>query len=76
MLSVAPWAKAEKVFERLPFRDIFSWNAVIAGYVEHELDDEVLSQFKKMQLEGFFPDAITFAYNLKSCGNLGAIQGQ
>eukprot|EP00250_Pteridium_aquilinum_P021298 c25084_g10_i2 orf=2-265(+) len=66
-------AKAQEVFDRLPVRDLVSWNALIAGYSEHRCGQEALDCFERMQLEDIAPDVITFAAVLKACGILGAI---
>ncbi|KAH7387985.1 hypothetical protein KP509_16G052100 [Ceratopteris richardii] len=64
MLGVAP-----KVFEGLAFRDVISWNMLIAGYVEHGYYEEALKYLDDMQLQGVYPDSITFIYSLKACNS-------
>eukprot|EP00250_Pteridium_aquilinum_P018768 c24206_g12_i2 orf=1-1812(+) len=64
---------AQGVFERLPARDVVSWNALLAGYADHKLGEEALKHFKLMQLEGFAPDAITYVCSLKACSGTDAI---
>eukprot|EP00250_Pteridium_aquilinum_P018842 c24218_g11_i1 orf=1-1419(-) len=66
-------AKALEVFEKLPVRDVISWNALIGGYLASECDEEALSCLKEMQVKGVSPNAITFVYGLKASGSLGAI---
>ena len=63
--------EAQNVFEKLPNRDIASWNALIAGCVECGLDQEALMLYRKMQLEGLPPDDVTFVSALRACGNVG-----
>ena len=36
--------KAREVFERLPGRDVVSWNALISGYDRHGLGEDALNQ--------------------------------
>jgi pentatricopeptide repeat protein len=62
--------KAKEVFEKLPSRNVVIWNALLTGYVEHELFEESLEGFKKMQSEGIFPDAVTYVCILKSLCNM------
>ncbi|KAI5062550.1 hypothetical protein GOP47_0023089 [Adiantum capillus-veneris] len=70
-------AEAQEVFDTLVTHDIVSWNALSIGYLDHTCDEEVLKLFDRMRLEGFCPDAVTFAHCLKACGNLGsAYKGQ
>ncbi|KAH7440130.1 hypothetical protein KP509_04G092900 [Ceratopteris richardii] len=64
MLGVTP-----EVFEGLAFRDVISWNMLIAGYVEHGYYEEALKYLSDMQLQGVYPDSITFIYSLKACNS-------
>lgn len=64
--------KAQEVFSELQKRDVVAWNALIAGYVQHEHGEKALKCFERMQLEGFTPDEATYACVLKACGSLGA----
>ncbi|KAH7297887.1 hypothetical protein KP509_25G017200 [Ceratopteris richardii] len=64
--------KAQQVFDELPAQDVVSWNALIAGYCQHEHTQEALESFEQMKGEGFFPDVMTLGCLLKVCGSLGA----
>lgn len=66
--------KAEEVLEDLPSPNLVSWNALIAGYAQHNRGEEALDCFEQMQRVGFSPNAVTFACVLKSCGSLGATE--
>ncbi|KAI5083632.1 hypothetical protein GOP47_0003375 [Adiantum capillus-veneris] len=61
--------KAQRVLEELRVRDIVSWSALIAGYVQQEQGQEALSCFQRMRSEGLSPDAITYACILKACAS-------
>ncbi|KAH7283145.1 hypothetical protein KP509_35G063700 [Ceratopteris richardii] len=63
--------KAQSLFDVLPFRDVVSWNSLIAGYAGHGLGEEALKWLQKMQLEGLTPDAVTYATALKAHGMIG-----
>ena len=65
--------KAQQVLEELPVRDNVSWNALLAGYVQHGKDFEALKYFAVMQREGLSPDEATFSSVLKACGTTGAM---
>ncbi|KAI5078031.1 hypothetical protein GOP47_0007855 [Adiantum capillus-veneris] len=67
------FAKAQEVFDQLPVRDVISWNILIAGYIEHDHDEDALECFKRMQWEGVGPDKVTYLCSLKSCGKTGAL---
>lgn len=59
-------AKAKKLFNELPNRNVVLWNALIAGYVENEHNEEALDCYKQMRVQGFIPDAVTFVSMLKA----------
>ena len=65
---------AKEVFEELPIQDVITWTALIRGYSELGLGDEVIDCYTQMQLDGISPDAVTMAYIIQSCGNLGVLQ--
>eukprot|EP00250_Pteridium_aquilinum_P021300 c25084_g10_i4 orf=2-256(+) len=63
-------AKAQEVFDRLPVRDLVSWNALIAGYAQQGQGEHSLKCFEQMQRESLSPDAVTFICILKACGSI------
>ncbi|KAI5080131.1 hypothetical protein GOP47_0005610 [Adiantum capillus-veneris] len=63
-------AKAQKVLDGLPVRNVITWNALIAGYAQNDYGKEALCCFHRMRREGLSPDAITYACTLKACGLL------
>ena len=65
--------EAHDVFDELPLQDVVSWNALIAGYVEHGPSIEALHLLEKMQCEGMAPNTVTYVCCLKACGNVGCI---
>ncbi|KAH7292188.1 hypothetical protein KP509_29G055100 [Ceratopteris richardii] len=68
---------AQQVFDRLPFRNVVTWTALVAGHIEHGCSKQALQLFQQMQLEGVTPNALTYAVILKACGDVGAlIEGQ
>lgn len=63
------------VFDRLPAKDVVTWNCMFGGYIEHELGQEVLTLYESMQKDGtILPDSVTFMYLLKACTSVGALQ--
>ncbi|XP_024541471.1 pentatricopeptide repeat-containing protein DOT4, chloroplastic-like [Selaginella moellendorffii] len=64
---------ARGVFERMASRSLVSWNALILGYAENGHGDAALELFSRMKLEGYAPDARTFAAGLKACEILVAL---
>ena len=59
-------AKAQEVLEELPTRNVISWNALLAGYVDNELNENIVCLFHQMQLEGVAPDVVTYVNLLKA----------
>ncbi|KAI5061774.1 hypothetical protein GOP47_0024279 [Adiantum capillus-veneris] len=60
--------KAQEVLDELPVRNVVSWSALIAGFVQQGQGSEALGCFQRMRSEGISPDAITYACILKACG--------
>ncbi|KAH7415842.1 hypothetical protein KP509_14G063100 [Ceratopteris richardii] len=65
--------KAHQVLEELPNRDVISWNALIAGYVQHGRGEKAWDCFERMQCEGLSPDAVTFLSMVKACSTMKAV---
>ncbi|XP_050370966.1 pentatricopeptide repeat-containing protein At4g13650 [Argentina anserina] len=59
---------AEKVFDDLPYRSLFSWCSIIHGFLAKKLTDQVLGFFSRMIAENVHPDVTTFAGVLRACG--------
>ena len=66
-------AKAQTVQDGMCGRDVISWSALVAGYVQQGQGYEALSCFKQMQSECIFPNAVTFVCLLKACGSIGIL---
>eukprot|EP01018_Ginkgo_biloba_P020138 Gb_27979 [translate_table: standard] len=58
---------ARQLFDNMSLRDVFSWNAMIAGYAMHRYSENALVLFHKMQQAGIKPDHITFVGVLSAC---------
>lgn len=65
--------QAALLFSKLPSHDIFSWNTLIAAYVQNGEEEEAFSLFYQMQHEGCEPDEITFICILTACSHTGWI---
>lgn len=64
--------RAQEVFEKLPKRDIVSWNVLMAGYAEHGHGKVALKHFVQMQHDHVVPDPVTLVCSLRACGQAGA----
>lgn len=64
--------KAFEVFDRLPNRNVVSWGAMIAGFVQHGDSHAALLFFENMQQEGIKPDRAIFLGILRACASIGS----
>ncbi|KAH7291467.1 hypothetical protein KP509_29G017900 [Ceratopteris richardii] len=61
-------SEAYSLIVKLSCRNVVSWNALIAGFIEHERGFEAFNFFISMQEEGIIPDDATLSCALKACG--------
>ncbi|XP_057812580.2 pentatricopeptide repeat-containing protein At3g24000, mitochondrial [Cryptomeria japonica] len=64
---------AQKIFNRMPERDVVAWTTLIVGYAQHGLGREALELFEKMQVAGVKPNHITFVGVLSACSHMGLV---
>eukprot|EP01018_Ginkgo_biloba_P037964 Gb_20910 [translate_table: standard] len=62
------------VFEKIPNRDMFSWNTMIAGYTQNGHGEEALKLFGQMQQAYQKPNEFTFPSVIRACTSLGALE--
>ncbi|CAA7406654.1 unnamed protein product [Spirodela intermedia] len=60
-----------EIFDRIPNKDVVSWNVVISGLAIHGRGELALEKFSQMQREGLKPDDITFIGVLSACSHVG-----
>jgi pentatricopeptide repeat protein len=65
---------ARLVFDRMPRRDVVSWNAMILGYAMHGHGRETLLLFEEMKDAGTMPDNVTFVGVLSACSHGGLVK--
>ncbi|KAJ7527753.1 hypothetical protein O6H91_16G069500 [Diphasiastrum complanatum] len=65
---------ARRMFNQMSERDVVSWSAMIAGYVQNGLGKEALALYKKMKEEGVQPDNVTYVILLKACASVAALE--
>ncbi|XP_068646642.1 putative pentatricopeptide repeat-containing protein At3g15130 [Aristolochia californica] len=65
--------EANLMFERMPERNLISWNALIAGYNRGGHLGSSLALFKQVREQGETLDEFTYSSVLKACSVLGAI---
>ncbi|KAI3907242.1 hypothetical protein MKW92_031934 [Papaver armeniacum] len=61
---------AWKMFERMPNRDLVSWNTIIAGYAQNGFSRKALELVLRMQEDGNSPDSVTVVTVLPACGDI------
>ncbi|XP_057871944.2 pentatricopeptide repeat-containing protein At1g15510, chloroplastic isoform X2 [Cryptomeria japonica] len=66
--------KARQLFDKIPQRNVVSWNAMIVGYAQNGFVEKALEIFKQMQLTGVKPNSTTFASILPACAKMGALE--
>ncbi|KAH0465145.1 hypothetical protein IEQ34_005248 [Dendrobium chrysotoxum] len=59
---------AQQLFDELPQRTIFAWNALIGAYASNGKPESALQLYWNMRMLGEMPDGCTFASVLKACG--------
>ncbi|KAF3457510.1 hypothetical protein FNV43_RR02168 [Rhamnella rubrinervis] len=62
---------AKLCFDKMPTRNLVSWNAIMKGYAMHGRAKETMEMFNEMQRCGQKPDFITFTCVLSACSQNG-----
>ncbi|OVA16093.1 Pentatricopeptide repeat [Macleaya cordata] len=65
---------ARKGFDQLQEPDIVLWTSMIGGYVQNGENEEALSLYGRMEMEGILPNELTMASVLKACSTLAALE--
>lgn len=62
--------EVRQVFEKMPHRDVISWNIMISCYVQMGMPGKALNLFREMQVDGVVADEITMISLLSACSKL------
>ncbi|KAG0527318.1 hypothetical protein BDA96_06G223400 [Sorghum bicolor] len=65
---------AFKLFDRLPEKDIVSWNTMVTAFVQNDFDLEGLLLVYQMQKSCFAADSVTLTAVLSAASNTGDLQ--
>ncbi|WCJ41590.1 Pentatricopeptide repeat-containing protein At4g39530 [Euphorbia peplus] len=65
---------ARKVFDRMVDRNLISWTAMIAGYMQNSFHNEAVKLFIEMTRLGWHPDDFACTSILTSCSSLEALE--
>ncbi|XP_020573686.1 pentatricopeptide repeat-containing protein At2g13600-like [Phalaenopsis equestris] len=64
---------ATVVFDRMPARDVISWNSMVTGFAQNGLATEAFDVFKRMLRVGIKPSHVTFLGVLSACSHGGLV---
>ncbi|KAK9051539.1 hypothetical protein SSX86_028166 [Deinandra increscens subsp. villosa] len=64
---------ARQVFDRMPERNMHSWNIMISAYVQNSLYHDALTVFDQFLNSGMKPDHYSFPPLLKACAGIGDV---
>ncbi|KAE8734786.1 30S ribosomal protein S3, putative isoform 1 [Hibiscus syriacus] len=65
---------ASNVFHQMNLRNVVSWNAMVANFVQNRLESAAIELLRKMQAQGEVPDSITLTNVLPACGRVGFLR--
>lgn len=72
-LQVGDLEGARKLFDEMSDRNVATWNAVVAGYIQFEFNEDGLWLFRAMHVSGFRPDDFTLSSVFRGCAGLKAL---
>ncbi|XP_008797883.1 putative pentatricopeptide repeat-containing protein At5g40405 [Phoenix dactylifera] len=64
---------SKQVFDGMPQRDVFAWNAMVCGLATHGMGKEALELFQRFLNEGLRPTSVTFVGVLNACSRAGLV---
>ncbi|KAA0031595.1 hypothetical protein IC582_000383 [Cucumis melo] len=64
---------AYRIFERMPTRNLITWNAMIHGFAQNGRSEIAIQIFEAMIKEGIKPDCISFIGLLFACSHTGLV---
>eukprot|EP00253_Pinus_taeda_P029285 PITA_29285 len=64
---------ARRLFEKMPKRDVVSWNVMILGYGLHGQSKDAIALFSQLEQTGMKPDDITFICIFSACSHAGLV---
>ncbi|CAK9139801.1 unnamed protein product [Ilex paraguariensis] len=61
------------VFDKIPERNVVSWNALICGYAQNGKGKEAIDFYRKMLFTGLKPNSVTLLGVLLACNHVGLV---
>ncbi|XP_030551891.1 pentatricopeptide repeat-containing protein At5g50990 isoform X2 [Rhodamnia argentea] len=71
LLSAGQCGVARKLFDKMPERDVVTWNSMIGGLTRNGRFHDALASFRDMLALDVEPDGFTFASVFTSCARVG-----
>ncbi|XP_022754314.1 pentatricopeptide repeat-containing protein At5g59600-like [Durio zibethinus] len=65
---------AKNVFDKIPSKNVASWNALIGCYGNHGMVESAIKMFERMQEEGVQADDATLTSVLSACSHSGYVE--
>ncbi|KAK6144634.1 hypothetical protein DH2020_021454 [Rehmannia glutinosa] len=66
---------AEKLFDRMPVRNLVTWTSLISAYSQMGLSDKALNCFRSLVLDdGISPNDYTYVAAISACAQAGALR--
>ncbi|XP_071707573.1 pentatricopeptide repeat-containing protein At5g48910-like [Rutidosis leptorrhynchoides] len=65
---------AYRVFEEMPFRDVFAFTSLISGLANHGESARAIALLERMKREGIKPNDVTFICVLNACSRMGLVE--
>ncbi|XP_002978966.2 pentatricopeptide repeat-containing protein At4g02750 [Selaginella moellendorffii] len=65
---------ATMVFSSIRNKNLISWSTMITAFVQNGHTDRALDAFLAMNVDGLFPDAVTFKSILSACSHAGLFE--
>ncbi|KAE8686540.1 putative Pentatricopeptide repeat (PPR) superfamily protein [Hibiscus syriacus] len=66
-------AYAYNVFNRMPHRNLVSWNTIIVAFGNHGIGSRAVEHFEQLRANGLEPDCVTFVGLLMACNHAGMV---
>ncbi len=62
------------VFNKMPLRNVVTWNGMVLGHVKCGQGQKALELFQQMQQEDVLPNSVTFVGVLNACASMVAYE--